>query len=642
MAEKEEKKSREYKSKENNRLEIDNPDDFSSKKEDFQKSIVQNTNIPREVQEKLRELKDKLNKFQNEVVKKFDKYIMGISLLPPISQQEIEEITKREGAETARKQKEKVNVLVLIDDTSSQKLTKEELKEKISSIIENSAKEIDPKLAPQTLLLSEVWQSCFDGKYEILKTIAMSAPIYDTGMLSAIRIAEVHKTMVLEKFEKYIVAYVLAGSLVQGKATPQSDIDVFIVIDDTDVKRMTRAELKDKLRAIIIGMGIQAGEITGIRNKINIQVYILTDFWESVKEAHPVIFTFLRDGIPFFDRGIFMPWKQLLKMGRIKPSAEAIEMYLSSGEQLIKRIEFKLNDIGIEDLFYALLTPSQAALMMYGIPPPTPKETPELLREIFVKKEKLFEESYVKILEKVIQIRKEVEHGTKKRVTGKEIDELLENAGKYLDRLKKLFTQIEKRKEEEAILQIYDSVISLVRDILILEGIERVPEDELLKMFDYAIIETGKLPEKFLRIISRIIKAKKEYTQHKLSKIDIQKITKEAGPLIRELIEYIQRKRGRELDRARIRVKYGNKYGEVIILDKDIYIIEDTDAKDKSVQKATLTPEGGIVNIIDSSPEEMEKAMSKIQIPPKVFIKEKLIEDLKKIFGSDLEILLNY
>jgi len=75
--------------------------------------------------------------------------------------------------------------------------------------------------------------------------------------------------------------------------------------------------LKDKLRAIIIGMGIEAGEMTGIKNKINIQVYILTDFWDSIKEANPIIFTFLRDGVPFYDRGIFMPWKQLLKMGKV-------------------------------------------------------------------------------------------------------------------------------------------------------------------------------------------------------------------------------------------------------------------------------------------------------------------------------------
>ena len=40
--------------------------------------------------------------------------------------------------------------------------------------------------------------------------------------------------MVLKKFERYILSYVLAGSLTQGIATATSDIDVWIVIDDTD------------------------------------------------------------------------------------------------------------------------------------------------------------------------------------------------------------------------------------------------------------------------------------------------------------------------------------------------------------------------------------------------------------------------
>ena len=153
--------------------------------------------------------------------------------------------------------------------------------------------EIDKNLSPNVVLLSELWQACFDAKYDMLQTVAMGAPVYDTGMLAAIRIAEVHKTMVLKKFEKYIVSYVLSGSIIRGEATPDSDVDVFIVIDDTDVKKMTRAELKDKLRAIIIGMGMEAGEMTGIPNKINIQVYILTDFWDSLREANPVIFTLI-------------------------------------------------------------------------------------------------------------------------------------------------------------------------------------------------------------------------------------------------------------------------------------------------------------------------------------------------------------
>ena len=251
------------------------------------------------------------------------------------------------------------------------------------------------------MLLSELWQNCYDGKNELLQLIAMGAPIKDTGMLSAIKIAEIHKNMILKKFEKYIVSYVLAGSLVQGKATPTSDIDVWIVIDDTDVKKMTRAELKDKLRAIIIGMGIEAGEMTGIKNKLNIQVYILTDFWDSLKEANPIIFTLLRDGVPFYDRGVFMPWKLLLKMGKIKPSAEAIDMFMGSGEQMLTRVHQKLNDIGMEDIYYALLTPSQAAIMLFGLPPPTPRETPQVMRDLFVKKEKLLESKFVDTLQKI-------------------------------------------------------------------------------------------------------------------------------------------------------------------------------------------------------------------------------------------------
>src|SRR3989338_8068014 len=154
-------------------------------------------------------------------------------------------------------EKDKINILVLIDDSDSSKMPKSELKEKLTTIIAETAKAIDPNMSTETVILSEVWQSCYDGKSDTTGMISMGAPVYDLGMLSAIKIAEIHKSMVLKKFEKYILAYVLAGSLVQGRSTQTSDIDVWIVIDDTDVKKMTRAELKDKLRAIIIGMGME-------------------------------------------------------------------------------------------------------------------------------------------------------------------------------------------------------------------------------------------------------------------------------------------------------------------------------------------------------------------------------------------------
>ncbi len=587
--------------------------------------------LTKEQEKKLKEIKEKLDKFQKKVIEKFDKYVMGIALLPPQKPKEGEKFDK-----------DRISVLVLVDDSDSQKMSKMELKQKLFTIIDGIAQELDKNIFPEVLILSEVWQNCYDQKYEILQLISMSAPVLDKGMLSAIKIAEIHKTMVLRKFEKYIVSYVLAGSLIQGRATKTSDIDVWIVIDDTDVKRMTRAELKDKLRAIIIGMGIEAGEMTGIRNKLNIQIYILTDFWDSLKEANPIIFTLLRDGVPFYDRGIFMPWKQLLRMGKIKPSTEAIDMFMASGEQMINRVKNELKNIGMEDIYYAMLTPSQAALMLHGLPPPAPRETAELMKEIFVKKEKLLEDKFVDMLTKIIQVRKDIEHGIKKDLTGKELDELLEAADKYLKRINRLFTQIEKIKEEKEMVQIYENVVTIIRDVLRMEGVERILDEEVVKLFENELISQGKIPAKFLRTLNEIIKAKKDYDENKLTKPEVDKVKRESSSFIKFLVEYMQRKRGRELERAKIRVKHGERYGEVLLLGDTAFIIHDIDKEEKEISKAKINPDGSLGTTQKTNLEEMEKYLAKVEIPPKVFIKEKMFENLKDFFGKDVEVLVNY
>ncbi len=645
-----------------------------TKKSNKEKNKTQDIfkNLPPEAQKKLKAIKSRLEKFQKSILKKLEENVIGLALMPPKQKRGQEGKSKMPevgGAEqmasagaragmpslpqssTAEKgskkeskiDKEKeINVLVLVDDSEVEQLKKRTLLNKLIKKCDEIAKGIDENLKPEPILLSEIWQNCYDGKYDLLQLIAMSAPIYDKGMLAAIKIAEIHKNMVLKKFEKYIVSYVLAGSLVQGKATSESDIDVFIVVDDTDVKRMTRAELKDKLRAIIIGMGMDAGAMTGIKNKLNVQVYILTDFWSNIKEANPIIFTFLRDGVPFYDRGIFMPWKQLLKMGKIKPSLEAIDMYMSSGEQLLSRVGVKIKEIGMEDCFYAILTPSQAALMHYGVPPPTPKETPEVMREIFVQKEKLLEEEYVKILENVIQLRKEIEHGTRKELSGKELDKVLADDKKYLKRIKRLFSQIEKIKEKKEFNQIYDNIMTALREVLTLEGQEKVANEDLIRTFEDELISSGKLPASVLRTLNEVVEAKEEYDKGKLSRIEVEKIKKNANSILRKLIDHTQRKRGKEMERAKITVKYGEKkFGEVKILGDEAFITHDLDAEEKDISKANVNEDGSLGATKKASLEEIEEALARKKIPSKVFVKEGMIDSLKNIFGPEIEILVH-
>ena len=595
--------------------------------------------ITPELEKKLKSIKKKLDDFKDKVLDKFGDYIVGITLLPPEKPPE-KEVAKEENKE--KYNPDRIDLLLIVDDTDSKKMTKDELHQKITEIVKKISEDIDKNLLPQLVLLTDLWQNSYDGKYDLNKLISIGAPIYDTGMLAAIKIAEIHKSMVLKKFEKYILSYVLAGSLTQGKATQTSDIDVWIVIDDTDVKKMTRAELKDKLRAIIIGMGAEAGELTGIRNKLNIQVYILTDFWDSLKEANPIIFTLLRDGVPFYDRGIFMPWKQLLRMGRIKPSREAIDLFMSTGEQSMARVKARLKEMGMEDTFYAILTPSQAAIMLYGLPPPTPKETPEVLEEIFVKKEKMLEKEYVEILKRNVQVRKEIEHGTKKELSGTELDKLVKDGEKFLKRIGELFKEIESRHNEKSILMLYDEIVTIIRDVLKTEGVERSHDSEIIKLFESELISTGKVPARFLRDLDEIVEAKKKYDDNKLTKNDIEKARKGSGGLIKFLIEYLQRKRGQELERTRIRVKHGETYGEVILLDDVAFVIHDIDAKEQRIESGKVNPDGSLGPLKESSLEEFEKKLAEIKLPQRVFIKEPIFEDLKKIFGRDVEVLVHY
>ena len=609
-----------------------------------QTAAHQTPNLSPEMQKKLTKLQEKLASFRDKVVDKFGDYIVGITVLPP---EQPQQDPKNPAAGQAKDAKKKVNpeevpILVLVDDTTSKKMSKDELHKKFSTIISEIAAGVDKNFKAQSMLLTDLWQNYYDGKHEISKMIAMSAPVYDNGMLAAIRISEIHKTMVLKKFEKYILSYVLAGSLTQGRATEKSDIDVWIVIDDTDVKKMSRLELKEKLRAIIIGMGAEAGQITGIKNKLNIQVYILTDFWDSLKEANPIIFTLLRDGIPMYDRGIFMPWKQLLRLGKIKPSREAIDIFMNSGEQMQKRIGHTLRNIGMEDLYYAALTPSQAAIMLYGLPPPTPRETPEVLEDIFVKKEKMLEKKWIQILKRNVQVRKDLEHGDKKTISGTEIDKILKETNEFLERIKKLFTQIEERKDQKSLVHLHDEVITIIRDILSIEGIKRAKESEIIKIFEHELISSGKVPNKYLRELKDIIDAKKKSEAGKLSKSDLHKAKKGSLALIRFLVDYLQMKRGRELQRAKIRIKHGSKFAEITLLEKEAFIVRDIDARDGKIEKAAVNKDGSLGTAKKSSLEEFEKALAGAKFAQRVFIKEPVFEAIKKHFGKDAEVLLHY
>src|SRR3989344_2542064 len=584
--------------------------------------------IPDDLKKKFQHIKNTLEDFKKKVLKEH-KEIIGISLLPPNKPLTgaMPGMPNIPSGKSQDEDKEAINVFVLVDDSNVERGKLIDFIEKIDKNVVKIAKEVDSKIKTTTLATMELKEQCYDGKYDLLRMISIGITVHDPKeLLAAVRIAEVHKSMVIRKFDKYIVSYVAAGSLFRGDQI-SNDIDVYVIVDDTDVKRMGRFELKDKLRAIIIGQGFEASRITGVKKQFHIQTYILTDFWESMKDANPVIFTLLRDGVPLYDRGVFMPWKLLLEMGRVKPSPEAIDVQMDIGDKLLVRTKQKLLSVVGEDLYYAMLNPAQAALMMYGLNPPTPKETIHLLREVFVKKEKLLEEKYVKALEEIRKYYKDIEHGKVKEVSGAEIDRLLKGAQGYLDKLNSIFNNLEKKMDKKSFGELHEQLMKVSKDVLIEFKVK--PGKDIKKSFKN-LLEKGEIRSDSYENLCNVLNAKNK----KLSRPENQKVRREARVFINNMVEILQTKKGPMTVNNKLKIKYGKDIGEVLLFDKKVFILINVNAENKEVQKADIGNDGSLKNIQESDLLEMEDYLVKNSAPKENSVKEKLIESLKGIFGK--------
>ena len=590
------------------------------------KSRIGNLPVSNQIEDALKKKADNIQKdiqkFKESITKKY-KFIEALGVIPKAASKAIEEEYEISEVDSKR---DLTHILMIIPEKQFKNIGSIRL-ETIKI-----AKEINDKLWIHVMTPVDFWNLGLDSKFEVMEAVAMSFPILDKGILSHVRVAQIHKSLVLKKFEKYVTSYVVGGSLATGTTKKDSDVDVFLIIDDTDVKRMTRRDLKDKLMGIIWGYIPEAESMAGVKkNTLNVQVYLMTEFWEAVKDAHPVMFTFIRDGIPLYDRGTFLPWKSLLRMGKIKPSPEAIDMFMSSGNKLKETIEKRVFDIATLDLFWGISTPTQGLLMLYGLAPPNVYETVKQFREVFVQKEKLVEKKYADILEEIIMdVWKAYEHGKLKPgdVSGAELDRLSKNALDYIERLKSLRQQLEERNQEKSIEQIYNDVFGMLGSLL-----KKDNEAAILREFDNQMIKTGKFPPRFLSNLKKISKVKKdvektiENTSGKKETLTskqsraVDNARKLANEITTSLVEYNQRRERADIEKKRFLIKGKDHDGEVFFL-KNTFLVEG--GKIKKVSGKTL---------IDSNEKELQEQLSSVK-DSSMKINFNSLEILRKMFGE--------
>lgn len=556
-----------------------------------------------QAQKEMEKTKKELEKLKGFIVKKYP-FVQAVSLLPPQSIKDFieEEIGEDIPKEKFEKLSKKMHLNIIIPDDNEKKIP--EMKKAILEQIEKSKQDVWIYIRTP----AEIWEICMDQKFELSSAISMSFPLYDKGILGAMRVAEIHKSLVVQKFEKYVVSYVLGGSLIRGDTVKESDVDVFVIINDTDVKRMPRVELLGRLRSIIYQYVAEAAALAGVKNKLEPQIYLLTDFWDAVKDAHPVMFTFIRDGVPIYDRGTFMPWKSLLRMGKLKPSPEAIDMYMSMGDEVIPRSKRTLLTDVFTNIFWGVTTPAQAMLMLHGCPPPNAKK--ELLNEF--KKEfyntKMIEKKYLDFLDKVVNTWRDYEHEKIKEIKGAEIDKLLKDTEDFLKRLKELRKQIEKKTQEKTIEQIYEDTFRLLKSIL-----GNKAQSKLIEEFEKDYVKKAKFSPQDLRILKNIVAARSEFKKGKSDSLKIDRARKDAEILINNLVEFSQRCDLVTLEKGKMILKFKDGIGEVLNCDGNSFFF-----KDNKVFKITDKVENSDMNEVSGCMAN-QKGAKEIHINPRIF-----------------------
>jgi len=357
------------------------------------------------------------------------------------------------------------------------------------------------------------------------------------------RMKEVKKfsKAVLEKYGKLVKCIVVMGSVARDEFKPKSDIDVFLVIDDT-TEKMTKQK-HNQIDADIIKMAKSISKSKALSIQPS---YTLTEFWDYARVGHPIIYNFIKEGMAVYDAGFFMPIKRLLKMGRIPSTREAIENYMEGAPKKLMRAKTVKLLMLAEDCYYAMLNTTQAVLMFMGLPPPVPNKAYDEVQKYLVKPG-ILDQEYADWLKEIIQVRKKIEHKEMMNAKGEFVDEWIDRADKYVEKMFSLLGALEMRKKEKVLERTHDVMHKAA--ITALKSLKKMPENEaqIPLAFKKELVDKKLIEGYYWDVWNRIETMKKTVDADKknlkdISDKDVYQMREFVRKMIRDLAKVLKEK----------------------------------------------------------------------------------------------------
>ncbi len=294
----------------------------------------------------------------------------------------------------------------------------------------------------------------------------------EESMKERLEITQKFAKEVQAEFKKSLKAVIVYGSTAKGKHRKTSDIDTFVIIDDTKLEQDIPPEVKERI----------SGDLRRIAAKVDknitIQAFMfLTEFWESIRSVEPLIMEILRYGIPVYDIGIYMPAKRMLQRGMLPTTQEAVAKRIHIAPQHLKMAEYRVKS-GAHFMEQAMAAAGQAPLMLIGKVPPGKEDVPKELKFHFADK-KLLDEKYIEMAQKIHDFAKEIEHAENKKMEniGKKMDDHLKMTDEFIKEMQELLKRVSEKKVDNVLMNTYKAFLKANVGALELKGIK--PPEQL-------------------------------------------------------------------------------------------------------------------------------------------------------------------
>ncbi|MFA5060842.1 MAG: nucleotidyltransferase domain-containing protein [Candidatus Pacearchaeota archaeon] len=247
---------------------------------------------------------------------------------------------------------------------------------------------------------------------------------------------------VYQTFDQMIKSIVLFGSSAKKISTPDSDIDIIVIIDDVSINwdEELIAWYREEMGKLI--------KTNPYRKSLHINSVKLSTWWDDLMKGDPVVINVLRYGDALVDfGGFFNPLRILLKNGKIRSTPESIYTLLQRAPTHMIRANQSMLSV-MDGLYWTMVDSAHAALISANVMPASPEEIPEVLDRFFVQKGRL-NKKFVKYYEEIYSISKDIAHGKISTIKGSALDEAFKKTDEFLNEMTKLVDELIEEKKKD-------------------------------------------------------------------------------------------------------------------------------------------------------------------------------------------------